>query len=375
MPGLRFHPRSGGGTNSGFHSNRRLKQGSSMEKVGCGSNPEMETVSQEQEDGTRNTDQMLTEIRAKLEKRFSNIKGKIRNLEGELAKAEGSEIFLRQADALTQNKHLYKTSMEKIEVPDWTQIDDNGNAKLLTVDLDPTKGLTENANLLYRKYRKAKRALENLQPMMEAEQKRLEISKGYIERVDAIRQEDIEEIEKVFEELLRLKIVSPIDNQVSREGGKGPEKYGRGMKQVIKKKKANDPMRDIDTFTSPSGFTVLAGRSAAANERVSFHFTKKNQVWFHVRGMPGSHVLIRTDWEKTTMEDIEFAAKIAAWHSHGKEETRVDVSYCRGSQLKNPPAKHKKLGAVIISGPEKVITVEPGLPEHEDFRGGKSCRR
>jgi len=92
---------------------------------------------------------------------------------------------------------------------------------------------------------------------------------------------------------------------------------------------------------------VLAGRSASANEHVSFQLTKRNQVWFHVRNLPGSHVLIRADFDKVDMADIEFAAKIAAWHSHGKDETRVEVSYCKGSQVKNPPARHKKLGMRI----------------------------
>lgn len=194
-------------------------------------------------------------------------------------------------------------------------MDEDGNVPSVTVQLDPTKGLTENANILYRKYRKAKRARENLEPIMEQSRRHLEKLEDYRERANGLPKGESMETENLFEELLRQNIVNPVENRDDDSKKKSTAINSNAAKT---KRKSSGAMKDIDTFKSPSGFTVLAGRSAAANERVTFQLTKRNHVWFHVRGIPGSHVLIRADWDKTKKEDIEFAAKIAAWHSHGK---------------------------------------------------------
>eukprot|EP00466_Bigelowiella_natans_P018875 jgi/Bigna1/90160/estExt_fgenesh1_pg.C_640003 len=347
-----------------------------------------------EETGEEDLEAFIQTMAAALDKKVLHYKGKIGNIQKQLKAAEGSEIYLRQGDALSQNRHLYKKRMERIAVPDWSQINSEGEAETLEIELDPEKGLTANAELFYKKYRKGKRALERLEPMMEKAEKEILILQRYQkflqekasiltglkergndenrgEEKERLVEETRQLLEDLYSKLIREKILVPdLAQKAARTSEEASSSFqkNKNSNQAQKKNKkhsksSSTTLKDIDKFTSPSGikcrlalntqckhdqvrtggFTVLAGRSASANEHVSFQLTKRNQVWFHVRNLPGSHVLIRADFDK-----------IAAWHSHGKDETRVEVSYCKGSQVKNPPARHKKLGAVSIMGQEQV---------------------
>jgi len=121
--------------------------------------------------------------------------------------------------------------------------------------------------------------------------------------------------------------------------------------------------KDIDCFRSPGGHEVVAGRSSKMNEHVSLKLAKGDMPWFHTDcGIPGSHVLIRAPWDSVTEEDLEFAAKIAAYHSKGKNDLSVPVMYCRGAQVKK--IRGAKQGQVTVSGNSYQIFVAPELPEH-----------
>jgi len=297
-------------------------------------------------------DEVVGIVEKAFAKQLSNALGKIKSLESQLQKAQGGEVYLTQGDALNQNRHLYRKGLEKLALPDWTKMDNEGNPGLIEVILDPEKTLSENTQILYRKYRKAKRALEGLEPLISKSRKEVERWERKMEvlRVDKGK----EDFKSIREELDRL---------IADGHATIPSRTGDILPKVSVKKKEN-LNKDIDSFTSPSGFPGIAGRSASANERVSFHLSKRNQVWFHVRGMPGSHVLIKADWEQVRIEDIRFAAQIAGHHSNAKGERKVEVSYCRAQQVRHPPAKFKKLGAVVVNGPESVVTVTPKLPDY-----------
>merc|ERR1712070_744830 len=106
--------------------------------------------------------------------------------------------------------------------------------------------------------------------------------------------------------------------------------------------------KEVDCFLSPSGHEVVVGRSASANERVSFELTLPNGFWFHAdSGVAGSHVAILCPASEVhALEDVEFAAAICAWHSKARNTTNAAVCYCCGGQL----TKGGKLGQVMIMG-------------------------
>eukprot|EP00929_Paragymnodinium_shiwhaense_P107835 TRINITY_DN74192_c0_g1_i1.p1 TRINITY_DN74192_c0_g1~~TRINITY_DN74192_c0_g1_i1.p1 ORF type:complete len:473 (-),score=122.41 TRINITY_DN74192_c0_g1_i1:98-1516(-) len=153
-------------------------------------------------------------------------------------------------------------------------------------------------------------------------------------------------------------------NSPVREGKKTERKYGK----------------DVDCFVSPSGHEVVCGRDSSGNEKVSFHLTPKNAFWLHVGGgIQGAHVAILCPAsEVSTLEDVEFAAAIAAHHSKARDNISAEVTYCYGLQLARPgPSAHNvvsqmgttqtrdltKQGLVRIRGERGNLRVIPGLPK------------
>jgi len=114
-------------------------------------------------------------------------------------------------------------------------------------------------------------------------------------------------------------------------------------------------------YTLPGGWTVLAGRTDADNDRLSLELAAANDYWFHVRGMPGSHVVLRCDrGEEPDRATLERAAAIAAYHSKARSGGIVPVACTLARNVSKP--RGAKSGTVEIRK-ETVLKVRPGLPE------------
>ena len=113
-------------------------------------------------------------------------------------------------------------------------------------------------------------------------------------------------------------------------------------------------------YALPGGWTVLAGKTAADNERLSLDVARPNDWWFHLRSSPGSHVLLiaREDAEPDR-ETLRLAAAVAAWHSKARRGGIQAVSCTRGRFVRKP--RGAPTGTVEIRN-ETVIKVRPGLP-------------
>jgi len=114
----------------------------------------------------------------------------------------------------------------------------------------------------------------------------------------------------------------------------------------------------------PGGWTVLVGKTDADNDVLSFKLAKPNDRWFHVRGMPGSHVVLSgRKGEEPSREILKKAAAIAAYYSKGRQGGEVAVS-CTEARFVTKPRRAKP-GSVQIRK-EVVFKVRPGLPESEE---------
>jgi predicted ribosome quality control (RQC) complex YloA/Tae2 family protein len=108
----------------------------------------------------------------------------------------------------------------------------------------------------------------------------------------------------------------------------------------------------------------VAGRTDADNEYVSLKLARPDDYWFHVRGQPGSHVLLRVPrGREPDRETIARAAAVAAWHSRLREARQAPVSYTRARFVTKP--RGAKRGTVEIRR-EKVLKVRPALPDPAD---------
>mmetsp|Transcript_44398 Transcript_44398/g.105169 ORF Transcript_44398/g.105169 Transcript_44398/m.105169 type:complete len:248 (+) Transcript_44398:57-800(+) len=130
-------------------------------------------------------------------------------------------------------------------------------------------------------------------------------------------------------------------------------------KQAFKRKYG----KGIDCYRSPSGHEVVVGRQNDKNEYISLKLAKGDTVWFHVEGCPGSHVLINAPESEVDRDDMEFAAKIAAYHSKARDQKMAAVLFCNGGQVGKVPGT--PTGTVTTSGRKRTMRVTPELPEEE----------
>ncbi len=122
--------------------------------------------------------------------------------------------------------------------------------------------------------------------------------------------------------------------------------------------------KDIYQYLLPGGWEVVAGKNDTANDILSLKVASPNDYWFHVRGMPGSHVLLRAkEKQDPDREILKIAASIAAWHSKARNGGVVAVSCTRAINVSKP--RGAKPGTVKIRK-ESVLKVRPGLYSEEE---------
>lgn len=110
-------------------------------------------------------------------------------------------------------------------------------------------------------------------------------------------------------------------------------------------------------YELPGPWRVLAGRTDAANDYLSLKFARPDDLWFHVRGMPGSHVVLRVPQGALPDRGTqELAAAIAAYHSKARGGGTVGVSCTEARHVSKP--RGAKRGTVTIRK-ERVLKVRP----------------
>ncbi|MGQ9501509.1 MAG: Rqc2 family fibronectin-binding protein [Anaerolineae bacterium] len=201
--------------------------------------------------------------------------------------------WLREAgELLLTHQHTIEQGAEQVMLPDYEGV-------LRCIPLDPTRSAIENAQLYFHRYRKAMRAIRGL-PTRIAE---LEVEMAFLEQlaVDLRMAETRAEIDAVREELAEA-------GWISRPRYPVPAKMG--------------PKR----FTI-DGFTVYVGRNARQNEEVTFKLANPNDLWLHVRGQTGAHVIIKSGGCEVPTHVIEQAARLAL--SNSVTTAPVDITQRR----------------------------------------------
>lgn len=130
-----------------------------------------------------------------------------------------------------------------------------------------------------------------------------------------------------------------------------------GRKKAVNSERRPDS--HLIEYTLPGGWMVLVGRTDRDNDYLSLKVAKANDYWFHVRGMPASHVILQVPaGEEPDRETLKRAASIAAYHSKAREGGVVPVSCTRGRFVTKP--RGAKPGTVQIRK-EFVLKVRPGI--------------
>lgn len=247
-------------------------------------------------------------------KKFKKIQ---KNIKVDLKKNENFENYKNIGDILAANMHQIKYGIKKVTVFDFY------NNQQITINLDPLLSPNDNLNFYYNKYNKGKRTISALNSRfldIQNEIKYFEEIKMFIEK-----ENDFIGIEEIENEL-----------NLTNNGNKSKNKI-----------KLNKPKkRDLLSFDY-NGFQIFVGRNNKENEEISFSKGQPNDIWLHIKDIPGSHVLILRNNQELPNDVLLHAANLACEYSKAKKGDKVTVDYCEKKFVKK--IKNSKPGNVIYT--------------------------
>jgi predicted ribosome quality control (RQC) complex YloA/Tae2 family protein len=212
----------------------------------------------------------------------------------------------------------------------------------LTIALDPTLSASQNAQEYFERYRKARSAEENLPVLLEAAAQEL----AYLDQIRsmAAMAESYDEIESVRIEWLAWAETARGGARASRPKGARPSKQARRPR----------------AYRTSHGDAIYIGRTGQQNDEVTFTIANPDDLWLHVRNMPGAHVILRANG-RLSEDTIERAASLAAWYSDGRNATAVPVDVTERRHVR----KIKGAGPGMVTyRNERTLNVRP-LSEKE----------
>ncbi len=184
--------------------------------------------------------------------------------------------------------------------------------EMVTIPLDETLSPIENAQKYFDKYGKMKRTFEALTELTKEVQAEIEHLKSISAALDiAVGEEDLVQIK---EELIESGYI---------------KRKSSGKKVKITSKPFH--------YISSDGYDMYVGKNNFQNDELTFKFATGGDWWFHAKGCPGSHVIVKTkQGEEMPDTTFEEAAKLAAYYSAGREQGKVEVDYIQKKHVKKP---------------------------------------
>lgn len=247
---------------------------------------------------------MDTDAYAAARRRVADVlAGARKGVEGTLYQLRTQQVDPNEVETLRENGELllaYQWQVQRgsdaVDLYDYA-----GEPRRIT--LDPTQTAVENAQRLFARYEKRKRAADEVPPRIEAAEADLRFLQGL--ENDLQQAEERPGIDAVREALASGGFVP---KPKRRRGGTMPV---RSPRRVLL-----------------GEWTVLVGRNSQQNDEVTFRLGTPEDLWFHARGVPGSHVILKVAGREPTPEVIERAAGLAAYYAQGRgsNEVAVDVT-------------------------------------------------
>ena len=198
----------------------------------------------------------------------------------------------------------------------------------ITIPLDPTLSAQENAVRYFDKYNKQKRTFEATSRQLEQTEAEIEHLESISTFLDIARKE--EDLAQIKEELT--------------EYGYIKRHFSGGKRQ---KKAVSRPFH----YLSSDGFHIYVGKNNYQNEELTFKLASGNDWWFHAKGIPGSHVIVKTEGKELPDRVFEEAGALAAYYSRGRGQDKVEIDYIQKKNLKKVPEPPPVRGAIRISIP------------------------
>lgn len=263
---------------------------------------------------------LLNNLTTRTEKKLS------RRLE-ELKKCENRDDFRIYGELLKANIHTIKSGSTNARVPNYY----DPEMREINIPLNPALSPAANADRYFKEYKKTYTAEQTLTTLTEQDKNELIY---------------FESVKESIERCSTLSDIAEIRDELA-EGG-----Y---IKRQNSPKKKKDSV-SFKEYTSKEGYKILVGKNNTQNDYITTRLASKSDVWFHVKNIPGSHVVVFSSGEELSDDTVLFAACLAAKNSKASDSSQIPVDYTPVKFVKKPSGA--KPGMVIYTT-NKTVYVTP----------------
>lgn len=284
-----------------------LNQYASLERENFSSISELLDKYYYEKDQKDRITQRSQNMRHTISANLKRAKNKLQKQKEEMLESANREAYKVYADLISSNIHKISKGLKEIKLENFY---DNMNE--ISVPLDQKLSAVQNAQKYYKRYQKMKQREIVLEKQIENTEDEI----NYLELVsDAIdRTDDVKNLDEIYFELIK-------NNYIKKD-------------KKIKNKPKKIAIHSVDYDDTSK---VYYGKNNLQNEYITFKVADKNDVWMHVKGFPGSHVVIKSGGYPSD-ELLVFAAKIAAKNSKAKDSNKVDVDFTTRKNVKKHPS-------------------------------------
>ena len=267
--------------------------------------------------------QQASELIRRVENELEKNRKKLGKQEEELLATENAEEFRQKGELLTTFLHQVPNDQDQVE------LDNYYTGEKIIISLDKALTPNQNAQRYFKRYQKLKEAVKHLTSFIEETRATI----LYLESVEtALAQASLTEIAEIREELIQTGFIRRRQREKIQKRQK-PEKYLATDGQTI----------------------ILVGRNNLQNDELTFKMAKKDELWFHAKDIPGSHVVITGNLQPSDEVKTD-AAELAAYFSKARLSNLVQVDMIEIKKLNKPTGG--KPGFVTYTG-QKTLRVTP----------------
>lgn len=267
--------------------------------------------------------QQASELIHRVENELEKNRKKLKKQEQELVATENAEEFRQKGELLTTFLHQVPNNQDQVE------LDNYYTSEKITIVLDKALTPNQNAQRYFKKYQKLKEAVKHLTGLIEETKETIQ----YLESVEtALSQANLTEITEIREELIQTGFIR------------------RRQREKIQKRKKPEKYLSTDGQT-----VILVGRNNLQNDELTFKMAKKEELWFHAKDIPSSHVVITGNLQPSDEVKTD-AAELAAYFSKARLSNLVQVDMIEVKKLNKPTGG--KPGFVTYTG-QKTLRVTP----------------
>ena len=267
--------------------------------------------------------QQASELIRRVENELQKNRHKLKKQEKELLATDNAEEFRQKGELLTTFLHQVPNDQDQVI------LDNYYTNQPITIALDKALTPNQNAQRYFKRYQKLKEAVKYLTELIEETKATI----LYLESVETVlNQAGLEEIAEIREELIQTGFIR------------------RRQREKIQKRKKPEQ------YLASDGKTIIyVGRNNLQNEELTFKMARKEELWFHAKDIPGSHVVISGNLEPSDEVKTD-AAELAAYFSQGRLSNLVQVDMIEVKKLNKPTGG--KPGFVTYTG-QKTLRVTP----------------